>query len=484
MYLKDILGNYLTKEKIGNLDIRITDINHDSRNVYKDNLFIAIKGFSFDGHDFIEEAIEKGAICIVYMDDIKIKAGITYIKVENTTDALGCFSTNFYNNPSKYLNMIGITGTNGKTTTSYYIKSILNNSKIKTGIVGTTGIIIDNEIIKIDNTTPDALVLNRYLHNMIKKNIDACIMEVSSHALDLNRVDYLDFKIGIFTNLTKDHLDFHKDMENYFNAKLKLFYKTNRFNIINLDDNYGRRIIQKVGNRVRLLTYGIDENADIFASEIKYSLDKVDFVLNYGDKSINIKINTPGKFTIYNALAAASCAIALGLDFSSIKEGLEEITGVKGRFEVIPTNKDFTVIIDFAHTPDGLENVLKTIDNFSQGRKVVIFGAGGNRDKSKRPEMGEVVGKYADIAIITSDNPRYEDPHAIINDILVGIKNTDIEYKIIVDRKEAIKYALYNARPKDIILLFGKGHETYTIVNGKIYPFDEREIVLNYLKDI
>lgn len=484
MHLRDILGNYFTKEKTGNLSLEITDINHDSRKVFKGNLFVAIKGFNFNGHDFIDEAIDNGAICIVYMDDIEIKKGITYIRVENTIDALGFLSTNFYNNPCRKINMIGITGTNGKTSTSYYIKSILNAAKIKTSIIGTTGIIIEDEIIKIDNTTPDILVLNRNLDNMLKKSIDTCIMEVSSHALDLNRVDYLEFNIGIFTNLTKDHLDYHKDMESYFKAKLKLFYKTNRFNIINLDDNYGKRIIEKVDNRVKLLTYGIDNKADIYATEIRYSLDKVEFVLNYNYHSINIKINTPGKFTVYNALASASCAIALGLDLNAIKTGLENIKGVKGRFEIVPTNKDFTVIIDFAHTPDGLENVLKTISNFSNGRIVIIFGAGGNRDKSKRPEMGEVVGRYGDFAIITSDNPRFEDPQAIINDILEGIKNTNIEYKVIIDRKEAIKYALYNARPKDIILLFGKGHETHTLINGKIYPFDEREIVLDYLKDI
>jgi UDP-N-acetylmuramoyl-L-alanyl-D-glutamate--2,6-diaminopimelate ligase len=453
MRLRDILGNYFTKEKIGNLSLEITDINHDSRKIFKDNLFVAIKGFNFNGHDFIDEALDKGAICIVYMDDIKIKKGITYIRVENTTDALGFLSTNFYNNPCKKINMIGITGTNGKTSTSYYIRSILNSSKIKTGIIGTTGIIIEDEIIKIDNTTPDILILDRNLNN-------------------------------IFTNLTKDHLDYHKDMESYFKAKLKLFYKTNRFNIINLDDNYGKRIIEKIGNRVKLLTYGIDNKADVYATEIRYSIDKVEFVLNYNYKSINVKINTPGKFTVYNALASASCAIALGLDFNAISVGLGNIKGVKGRFELVPTNKDFTVIIDFAHTPDGLENVLKTVSDFYNGRKVIIFGAGGNRDRSKRPEMGEVVGRYGDFAIITSDNPRFEDPETIINDILEGIKNTNIEYKVIIDRKEAIKYALYNARPKDIILLFGKGHETYILMNGKVYPFDEREIVLDFLKDI
>lgn len=484
MILRDILGNYFTKEKIGNLSINIVDINHDSRKVYTDNMFIAIKGFNFDGHDFIDKAIASGARCIVHMDKVDIKENVTYIRVEDTIDALGFFSSNFYNHPAQKLEIIGITGTNGKTSTSYYLKSILDTAKIKTGIIGTTGIIIEDEIVKMDNTTPDALALNKNLDNMIKRNVKVCVMEVSSHALELNRVDYIDFNIGIFTNLTKDHLDFHKNMESYFNAKLKLFYKTDGFNIVNLDDNYGRRIVDIVKNRAQLLTYSIDNKADVYASDIIYSFNKVDFILNYNGNKMDIKLNTPGKFTVYNALASASCAIALGLDLSYIKKGLEDIKGVKGRFELIPTNKDFMVIIDYAHTPDGLENVLKAIKDFSLGRIVVVFGAGGNRDKSKRPDMGEVVGRYADYSIITSDNPRYENPKSIINDILIGIKNTNIEYKIIVDRKEAIKYALYNAKPKDIIILFGKGHETYTIIDGKTYPFDEREIVSNCLKDI
>lgn len=484
MNLRDILGNYFTKEKVGNLNLNIVDINHDSRKVSKDNMFVAIKGFNFDGHDFIDNAILKGARCIVHMDKVNVKDNITYIRVEDTIDALGFLSSNFYKQPAKKIEMIGITGTNGKTSTSYYLKAILEAAKLKTGIIGTTGIIIEDEIVKMDNTTPDALVLNKNLDNMVKKNINTCVMEVSSHALELNRVDYIDFNIGIFTNLTEDHLDFHKNMESYFNAKLKLFFKTDGFNIINLDDNYGRRIVDIVKKRTQLLTYSIDNKADVYASDIIYSLDKVNFILNYNGDGIDIQLNTPGKFTVYNALASASCAIALGLDLNSIKKGLETIKGVRGRFELIPTNRDFTVIIDYAHTPDGLENVLKTIKDFSLGRIVVLFGAGGNRDKSKRPDMGEVVGRYADYSIITSDNPRYENPKDIINDILKGIKNTNIEYKIIVDRKEAIKYALYNARPKDIIIFFGKGHETYTIIDGKTYPFDEREIVSNYLKDI
>lgn len=483
MDLREILKDYTTKEISGNLNIEISAINHDSRKVYENNTFVAIKGYNLNGHKFIDEAIEKGAKCIVYMDEIKKVHGITYIRVDDTQDALGYMVRNFYRMSRNRINTIGITGTNGKTTTTYYIKSILNYEKIKTGIIGTTGIIIDDEIKNIDNTTPDILTINKTLDEFSKREIKTCIMETSSHALELNRLAHMDFSIGIFTNLTRDHLDFHKDMESYFNAKLKLFFKTNEFNIINLDDNYGRRIIDIVGDRVRLLTYGIDNQGDIYATNIKYSLNNVEFILNYNYNSIDIKIETPGKFTVYNALAAASCAIAMGLDLNSIKMGLEAIKGVKGRFEIVPINKDFTVIIDFAHTPDGLENVLNTINSLSDNRKIVVFGAGGNRDKTKRPIMGEVVGKYADFAIITSDNPRFEEPISIINDIVEGIKNTNIEYKVIIDRKEAIEYALYNAKHKDIIILFGKGHELYTIINGKTYPFDERKIVLDFLKD-
>lgn len=310
--------------------------------------------------------------------------------------------------------------------------------------------------------------------------MSACVMEVSSHALALKRVDYLDFDLGIFTNLTKDHLDYHKTMEEYFNSKLQLFNKTNKYNIINIDDKYGKRIKNK--SPIETISYGIENIADIFATDITYFIDRVNFLLNYKNESVEINLNVPGRFSIYNALAAASCGIALNIELDIIKKGLESIQGIEGRFEILPINKDFTVIIDFAHTADGLENVLTILDQFTVGRKIVVFGAGGDRDRSKRPEMGQAVGTHGDLAILTSDNPRTEDPYLIMEDVLRGIKKTNIDYRIIVDRKEAIEFALSIAKSKDIILLAGKGHERFILKNNKKYPFDERKIVFDYLE--
>ncbi len=481
MNLKDIISNYEISLIKGNLDINITGIENDSRKVQKGNLFIAEKGFTVDGHDYIYKAIENGALAVVLEKEVPISEDITVIKVENSIDALARFSAIFHGEPWNNLEIIGITGTNGKTSITYFIKSILEENNKKVGIIGTIGAVIGDENIKIDNTTPNALVIHDLLKKMVDKELDTCIMEVSSHSLELKRVEYMNFKVGLFTNLTKDHLDYHQTMEKYFNSKLKLFYKTDKFNIINIDDNYGKKIVEIVKDRAPLLTYGIKDKADIFATNIDFTLSKVKFTLNTPKGSTDILLNVPGEFSVYNALAAATCAYAYGISLETIKKGLESVEGIKGRFEVVPTNTPYTVIIDFAHTADGLDKVLTVIDKFAEGRKIVVFGAGGNRDKTKRPEMGETVGHHADLSIVTSDNPRFEEPESIIEDILVGTKKSNGKYVKIVDRIEAIKYALDIAEPKDIILLAGKGHETYTIINGKTYPCDERQIVLDYL---
>ena len=484
MILRGLLKDYSFDLLKGNLDINILGIENDSRKIKKGYLFIAERGFTVDGHDYIQKAIEQGAVAVVTEKDITVHNDITVIRVEDSIDALARLSSVFNGDSWKKLEMIGITGTNGKTSSTYFIRSIFKENQKNCGIIGTIGAIVGDEEIKLNNTTPNALVIHDIIKKMVDINSDVCVMEASSHALELKRLNYMDFQIGLFTNLTKDHLDYHDTMEKYFNSKLKLFYKTNKFNIINIDDNYGKRIIDIVGKRVPLLTYGIKEKADIFASNIEFTLSKVRFTLNTPLGSTEVLLNIPGEFSVYNALAAAACAYAYGIHIDIIKRGLEAVEGIKGRFEVVPTNTDYTVIIDFAHTADGLEKVLTVIDKFAEGRKIVVFGAGGNRDKTKRPEMGETVGRHADLSIVTSDNPRYEEPEMIIEDVLVGTKRSGGQYVKIVDRIEAIKYALDNAKPKDIILLAGKGHETYTIIGGKTYPCDERQIVLDYLKNI
>lgn len=481
MNLRNITKNYKLNLIKGSLDIEINSIKNDSRKVKNGDLFIAQKGYTVDGHKYIDKAIENGAVAIIIEKDMVIENDICVIKVDDSTDALAKFSGIFHKEPWNDLEMIGITGTNGKTSITYFIKSILEENKKKVGIIGTIGAVIEGDLISIDNTTPNSLVIHNLIKKMVDANSDTCIMEVSSHALELQRVDYMEFQVAIFTNLTKDHLDYHETMEKYFESKLKLFYKTNKYNIINIDDIYGKKIVDLVGNRVPVLTYGIKENADIYATNIEFTLSKVKFKLNTPEGSTDILLNIPGEFSVYNALAAAACAYAYNVSIEIIKKGLESVEGIKGRFEVVPTNTDYTVIIDFAHTADGLDKVLTVIDQFAKGRKIVVFGAGGNRDKTKRPEMGETVGRHADLSIVTSDNPRHEDPEMIIEDVLVGTKTSKGKYVKIVDRIEAIKYALDNARAKDIILLAGKGHETYTIIGDKIIPCDEKQIVLDYL---
>ena len=485
MELKAIIEGTEFEILKGNIDINITGIKNDSRKVSKDNMFIAIEGFTVDGHDFIEGALERGANCIVVQKDIKMeKEGVTLIKVKDTIETLARYSSRFYREPSKSLDLIGVTGTNGKTSITYLVKSIFEAENEKTGIIGTMGSIIDNKIIDNKNTTPESLTIQRHLRKMVDSGIKYCVMEVSSHSLDMKRVEYMDFQIGIFTNLTEDHLDYHITMENYFNSKLKLFNRTQKYNIINIDDPYGKKIIDKMENNIPIITYGIDEKSDVYATDVICHTKGVDFILHTPKGSIPINLNLLGKFSVYNALAAISCGIIYNIDLSIIKKGIESVKGIKGRFEIVPIDKDYSVIIDFAHTPDGLEKVLTTIEQFAEGRKIVVFGAGGNRDKAKRPIMGETVAKHADLCVVTSDNPRFEDPDKIIEDIIVGVEKVKGNYIAITDRKEAIKYALLNARPKDTILLAGKGHETYTIIKDEVIPFDEKQIVLDILKDM
>lgn len=483
MDLKDIVNNYEIEYIKGNTDIDILKIENDSKRIKKDYMFIAEKGFTVDGHDYIKEAVDNGAVAIVIQEEIQVNYDITVIKVKDSIEAMAKFSGNFYKKPWEKLNVIGITGTNGKTSTTYLLKSILDRNNHITGVIGTNGALVNKEIINIPNTTPNSLIIHETLYKMLEEKVEDCIMEVSSHALDLNRVKYMEFDIGVFTNLSKDHLDYHKTVEEYFNRKLKLFLKTKRYNIINIDDTHGQKIVEMVRDRVGLLTYGIKNKADIFATDVELTLSKVKFNLNTPKGKRKITLNTPGEFSIYNALAAASVAYAYNVELDIMKNGLESLKGVRGRFEVVQTNTDYTVIIDFAHTADGLEKVLTVINQFAKGRKIVVFGAGGNRDKSKRPEMGETVGKHADLSIVTSDNPRFEEPEKIVDDVIKGVLKSKGEYVKIVDRKEAIKYALNNARKNDIILLAGKGHETYTIIKDNKIPFDERKIVLNYLKN-
>ncbi|SHH57190.1 UDP-N-acetylmuramoylalanyl-D-glutamate--2,6-diaminopimelate ligase [Caloranaerobacter azorensis DSM 13643] len=484
MKLIDLINGLEIEKYSGDLDIEISKIVYDSRKAENGCIFVAIKGYKTDGHNYINQAISNGAKAVILQRDINIPENIVKILVKDTRCALARISSNYYKNPSEKLELIGITGTNGKTTTTYLIKSILEASGKNVGLIGTIGNVINGEIVKSKNTTPESLDLQEFFNRMVNTNIDSCVMEVSSHSLELKRVEYCDFNVGIFTNLTPEHLDFHKDLQSYMEAKVKLFYKTRDYNIINIDDEYGRKIqsiIQELDTPI--LTYGIEKKADIMARNIEIYASGVKFDLITPDGSIDIRLNIPGKFSVYNALAAASCGIAFNIKLEDIKRGLETIQGVRGRFEVVPTNTDFSVIIDYAHTPDGFKKVLSTIDQFAKGRKMIVFGCGGDRDKTKRPKMGEIASHYCDICIITTDNPRTENPKEIVKDILRGIDDENCECVIIEDRKEAIRYALEIAKKDDVILLAGKGHETYQIIGKEVLPFDEREIVLGILNE-
>jgi len=469
----------------GDMDIDITGIAYDSRNVKEGNVFIAIEGFSANGHDYIEEAIRKGARAIIVQNDMQFNLEVPCIKVKNSRKALAKVSSQFYDNPSKKFDLIGVTGTNGKTSTTYIIKSIFQTYGKKVGIIGTIGSRIEDRIIETKNTTPESLELQQLFYEMLNSNVETCVMEVSSHSLELSRVEYSDFDVGIFTNISKDHLDYHKTFENYYSAKKKLFYMAKKCNIINLDDEYGKKLFDELSQiNTPLLTYGLDSKMNIYATDLHFLADGVGFKLHTPKDSVDIRMNIPGLFTVYNSLAAASCAYAYGIDIEYIKKGLEEVKGIRGRFEVVPTNRDFTIIIDFAHTADALDKVLSAIDVFAEGRKIIVFGAGGDRDRTKRAPMGEVAGKHCDLCIVTSDNPRTEKPEKIMEDIIEGIKKVNGNYIAIVDRKEAIEYAIKNSKPKDVILLAGKGHETYTIIGENILPFDEAKIVKEVLETL
>ncbi|RKD34295.1 UDP-N-acetylmuramoyl-L-alanyl-D-glutamate--2,6-diaminopimelate ligase [Thermohalobacter berrensis] len=486
MKLKTIVNNLHNIVNIeGNLDINIDNIVYDSRKATENSIFVAIEGFKVDGHKFIADAVDKGAKAVVVEKKVNVKDDVSVIRVNNSRVALAQLSSIFFKNPSEKLDLIGITGTNGKTTTTYLIKSIFEAADRKIGLIGTMGSIVGNEINKTNNTTPESLDLQRSFRKMVDKGLDSCVMEISSHSLELNRVDFSDVNVGIFTNLSEDHLDFHKTLEDYFEAKLKLFYKTKDYNIVNSDDKYGKKIIEKIKELdTPVLTYGIDSKADIKATDIEYNNNGVRYLLNTPKGSIKIELNIPGKFSVYNSLAAAACGYAYNISLETIKKALERVKGVKGRFELVPNNRDISIIIDYAHTPDGFKKVLNTIEQFAEGRKIIVFGCGGDRDRTKRPKMGEIAARYCDLSILTTDNARSEDPADIVEDILVGVKKVNGNYKIILDRREAIKYAIENSKPKDVILVAGKGHETYQIIGDNIYLFDERKIILEILDEI
>ncbi|MCX7843585.1 MAG: UDP-N-acetylmuramoyl-L-alanyl-D-glutamate--2,6-diaminopimelate ligase [Clostridia bacterium] len=482
MLLKELINGLSFVKTRGSLDVEIEGIAYDSRNVRQGFIFVCIEGFSTDGHEYIPMAIENGAKALLVQKDIEAPDGITVIKVNNTRYAIAYISDIFFGHPSRKLALTGVTGTKGKTTTTFMIKSILEAANQKVGLIGTLGTRIGDLALASERTTPEAYDLQSVFAQMAEKDVKSVVMEVSSQGLELHRVSCVDFDTGIFTNLSQDHISprEHSSMEEYFNAKLKLF-KMCRTGIINKDHPYGREVIKKAS--CKIYTYGIEQDADIKADNIVLKQDSVEFDVNTPWGVSRISVGVPGKFSIYNALAAIGAAGVMGVPLAAAAEGLKKIS-VPGRAEVIYSDERITVITDYAHTPDSLENILTTFKNSSEGRVVCVFGCGGDRDRNKRPLMGEVSGRIADFTIITSDNPRTEEPMAIIKDIEEGIKKLKAEYLTIEDRRQAIKYSIENAQPKDVIILAGKGHETYQIFKDKTVHFDEREVVREIIREL
>ena len=483
MKLRELLKDIDIISAKGDLDIEISGIVYDSRKTRKGNLFICISGYTQDGHNYIGDALQKGATAFIVEKDVEVE-GAVVVKVNSSRAAMPVLASNYYKDPTQRLRLVGITGTNGKTTTTYLIKSIMEANRKKIGLLGTISTQIGDKVYVSSRTTPESLDLQSLFREMADSDIDYAVMEVSSHSLELGRVEGCNFRIGVFTNLTQDHLDFHKTIENYRNAKKKLFYMTKGANIINVDDEHGRIIadeIRKLGTR--LVTYGIDSKADIMAKNIDITSKGVVFTLVTPEYEVELNIKIPGKFSVYNALAAASVAYVEGVGREKIKEGLDNIDNVPGRSEIVKTNTPYTVIVDYAHTPDGLLNILASIKQYAKGRVITLFGCGGDRDKEKRPIMGEIAGRMSDYCIITSDNPRSEEPIDIIKQVEAGIKSTGCDYICIENRRDAIKFALKTAKPGDIVLLAGKGHETYQVLKDRTIPFDERDVVEELLRE-
>lgn len=489
--LAKMIKPLISYKTIGETDIDINDIKVDSRKVEIGDLFICLTGFTTDGHDYAKQAIENGAVALICEKELAIN--IPQVIVKNSRDAMTYLADIFYNQPSHKLKVIGVTGTNGKTTITHMIEKILADNGHLSGLIGTIKMKIGNEILEVKNTTPDATILQKNFARMYDIGSEYAIMEVSSHALDIGRVMGINYQIAVFTNLTQDHLDYHQTMDKYREAKGLLFsqlgnnYATSvdesKYAVLNIDDdasNYFKNI-----TTAHVITYGIENDADVRASNLAVTGKGTSFILESFKGSMRINLKMTGKFSVYNALAAITVALIEGIPLDAIKKSVESLSGVDGRFELVDVGQNFTVLVDYAHTPDSLENVLKTVKEFANEKVITVFGAGGDRDKTKRPIMGQVASKYSDMAIVTSDNPRTEEPQSIIEDILVGIENTkanEQNYVSILDRKEAIEYAINSAKSGDVILIAGKGHETYQILNEGTIHFDDREIARNAIR--
>ncbi|MBQ6824547.1 MAG: UDP-N-acetylmuramoyl-L-alanyl-D-glutamate--2,6-diaminopimelate ligase [Clostridia bacterium] len=473
MLLSEILKGLELKNTF--TDREIMGITCDSREAKEGYLFAAIPGEQVDGHDYAAKAAANGAAVI--LAEHPVETGIAEVYVESTRWAFQLICANFFGHPEEKMRFLAVTGTNGKTSTTQFAKSILDGLGVKAGLIGTVQNMIGEKSFPAAFTTPEPYQLFGLLKQMQEAGVETVVMEVSSQAMDQKRVDSLPFAVAGFTNLTQDHLDYHKTMENYKEAKARLFSMAEK-NLFNIDDAAGKELAARFGG----MTYSAGQPADLTAEEIAVDVSGVAYTLKMGEKSASIRVSTPGMFTVHNTLCAAGLLLSAGYTFEEVAEGLNNIPKVAGRAEVITEGLPFTVMLDYAHTPDALENILTTIRGYAKGRVVTLFGCGGDRDRTKRPLMAAMAAKYSDMLIVTSDNPRTEEPAAILRDVVVGLEGVSVPYVVIENRKEAIGYAIRNAQAEDLILLAGKGHEDYQIIGKTKYPFDEKEIVKEFLK--
>lgn len=481
MRLKDLVSDVNDARIEGDPEIEIKKIEYDSRKIEPGDLFVAMQRTKDDGHRYIKDAVERGTHAVMLEKCVDVRPTCT-IMVDDSKKALALISSTYYGHPAKQLRIVGITGTNGKTTVSYLLRAVLLADNIPTGLIGTTGYIIGDETLTASNTTPESLDLQYLLSQMVAAGEKAVSMEISSHALALDRVYGLNCVVAIFTNLTQDHLDFHSSLEEYFAAKALLFERLDTSQgkaVINLDDAMGRELIHRT--KAEVITYGLSERAAVRGVEYHLGQYGTDLVVAWEGLREKLRINISGRFNIHNALAAVAGGIALGIKWDAIKSGIESIENVPGRFEKIECGQDFTVIVDYAHTPDALERLLTAARELSTGKIIVVFGCGGDRDRGKRPIMGRIASTLSDLAIVTSDNPRTEQPMSIIREIMRGL-NSGRPYGIVPDRKEAIARALDMASSGDTVVIAGKGHETYQIIGNQKFPFDDRKIVRELLQ--
>lgn len=489
MLLKNLLAGIPTRTVVGPVDRDVESIAYDSRRVQRNSLFVALRGEKSDGHQFIERAIEKGATVIVAERETQ-QARATWVQVENSRQALADLATVFYDRPAQRLKLAAVTGTNGKTTTTFLIKHICEKAGLRCGLLGTVRYEIGERVLPAVRTTPESLEIQELLAQIAHAGCKAAAMEVSSHALAQERTRGLEWDVAVFTNLTQDHLDFHGTMESYFESKLKLFTglaqqqqkKKKAIAVVNIDDRFGQQLVDRLGKEVPVVTYGLGARADFRASGYRPEFAATSFQLNARGKSYLVRVPLIGRFNVSNSLAALAAASSLGINLRDAVLSLGKSPQVPGRLEAVPAKRQFQVFVDYAHTPDALLNVLKTVRELSPRKLIVVFGCGGDRDRQKRPLMAAAADQNADFSIITSDNPRKEDPDAIIDEVEKGFRSD--RYEKITDRAEAIARAIALAQPRDIVVIAGKGHEGYQEFADNTVPFDDLQVARRALEDL